>query len=420
MNDKDDTEHKSDDSAASAPEAVEPETKAEPIVPIEHDEHEHEHDDEEHHVSLAARSLQILALLVLGGVMALWLGPRIAPNLPKGMGAVAQWLAPGASLAEEQVAELRAEFAASQAAQSPQLDLAAIDARIAAADTTTALHEELATLSQRVETVEAAPGALTTRLDSLESRLTGTEAMLTSIDEALRNLVTTGLALDSQAAADITAYGATIDGLRARLADLDARLGEQAARIDAVTAEIRSEAQTAVQSAAAAQANSEQQAALIALEAALTDGLPYRGTLDWIASTQRQTVPPALVAQADSGVTSLASLRDLFPALAHEAIRTDIRQSSDESALGQFGAFLQSQVASRSLTPQQGTSTDAILSRAEAALRQDDLGQALRHMRTVSVPAAEIYADWVALAQARQSAMDGFEVLKSALSGAAQ
>ena len=122
------------------------------------------------------------------------------------------------------------------------------------------------------------------------------------------------------------------------------------------------------------------------------------------------------------GEAKECSEADLIKALeiAHDAIRTDLRAETGDTALGQFGAFLQAQVASRSLTPQEGTSTDAILSRAEDALRQGDLDLALRHMRTLSVVAREIYADWLALAQARQAALSGFEALKAALSEAAQ
>lgn len=421
MTDKTDNDDISAETQAKTlPETVQPEPEAavEPDVP--EDDDDHHHDDDEHHVSLATLSLQILGILFVGGALALWTAPRLAPLLPDGMGAVARWITPGASLAEAQVAELHAEIAEIAARQAPALDLGAIDARIAAADTTAALREEMAVLLARIEAAEAAPGALATRIDSIESRLAGDEAMLTSIDEDLRGLVTAGLALDSQSAADISAYGATIDGLRAQFAELDTRIGNQAARLDAIIAEIRAEAQTAVESANAAQASTEVQAALIALEVALTDGLPYRDVIDWIATTQNQAIAQPLANYADTGVASLNRLRDDFPFLAHEAIRADIRQNSDDSTLGQFGSFLQAQVASRSLTPQDGTSTDAILSRAEDALRQGDLDLALRHMRTLSVSSSEIYADWLGQARARQAALGGYQTLKSALNEVAQ
>ena len=52
---------------------------------------EEDHDDS----GFAAKFLGISGLLVLGGALALWLGPKIAPTLPVGMAPVAAWLAPG-------------------------------------------------------------------------------------------------------------------------------------------------------------------------------------------------------------------------------------------------------------------------------------------------------------------------------------
>ncbi|MGR3722829.1 mitofilin family membrane protein [Abyssibius alkaniclasticus] len=395
--------------------------EANEVQAVEHhdiDEDEGEHD--EHHVSLAARSLQILAILVVGGALALWAGPRLAPNLPSGMGAVARWLTPGASLAEAQVAELRSTFEARLAAQAPQIDAGAIDARIAASPNLAGMAAEIAALNEKLSALETLPADLDDRIALVESRLEAAEAMEARLETQLRDLVTAGMAGDSQAAADITAYGATIEALRSRIADLDEQLAAQAARMDAITAEIRNEAETAIADATAARASSELQAALIALEAALADGLPYAGTLEWLNATQGAEIPAELAAQAASGVTSTAELLDSFPSLAHEAIRIDIRRTGAETTLGQFGAFLESQVASRSLTPQQGDSVDAILSRAEAALRADDLAAAIGEMQSLPVHAQAVFAGWMEAAAQRQAVLADYSTLKSTLLEGAQ
>jgi hypothetical protein len=90
---------------------------AKEIVPVEEDikdvtpepEEEHEHEEDEHHVSFAARSLQILALLAVGAVFGLWAGPRVAPHLPEGMAPVAAWLSPQTNASTEALEVLRAE-----------------------------------------------------------------------------------------------------------------------------------------------------------------------------------------------------------------------------------------------------------------------------------------------------------------------
>ncbi|UPH72042.1 mitofilin family membrane protein [Abyssibius alkaniclasticus] len=385
-----------------------------------HDIDEDEGELDEHHVSLAARSLQILAILVVGGALALWAGPRLAPNLPSGMGAVARWLTPGASLAEAQVAELRSTFEARLAAQAPQIDAGAIDARIAASPNLAGMAAEIAALNEKLSALETLPADLDDRIALVESRLEAAEAMEARLETQLRDLVTAGMAGDSQAAADITAYGATIEALRSRIADLDEQLAAQAARMDAITAEIRNEAETAIADATAARASSELQAALIALEAALADGLPYAGTLEWLNAMQGAEIPAELAAQAASGVTSTAELLDSFPSLAHEAIRIDIRRTGAETTLGQFGAFLESQVASRSLTPQQGDSVDAILSRAEAALRADDLAAAIGEMQSLPAHAQAVFAGWMEAAAQRQAVLADYSTLKSTLLEGAQ
>ena len=73
---------------------------------------------------------------------------------------------------------------------------------------------------------------------------------------------------------------------------------------------------------------------------------------------------------------SLAELKTAFPGLAHEALRASLRAEA-EGYTGKALAFMKSQVATRSLTPQEGNSTDAILSRIEAALAAGNLTECL-------------------------------------------
>ena len=117
---------------------------------------------------------------------------------------------------------------------------------------------------------------------------------------------------------------------------------------------------------------------------------------------------------------SNARLLAAFPTLAHEAIRIDIRRSSADSTLGQFEAFLQSQIASRALTPQAGDGVDAILSRAEAALRRADLDVALGEMEILPAHAQDVFAGWLDSAAQRQSVLGAYRVLKSTLLEQAQ
>ena len=66
---------------------------------------------------------------------------------------------------------------------------------------------------------------------------------------------------------------------------------------------------------------------------------------------------------------------------------------------------MKSQVTVRSLEPQDGTSTDAILSRIQGALDNDNLVDALAQADGLNDISKSAMADWLASATTRQSAL---------------
>ena len=83
--------------------------------------------------------------------------------------------------------------------------------------------------------------------------------------------------------------------------------------------------------------------------------------------------------------------------------------------LARANAFLKAQVASRSLTPQPGTGTDAVLSRMEDRLRQDDLAGALAEAQALPSEAAAAMQGWLDSAKLRLGATDGLAALAQTL-----
>ena len=81
-------------------------------------------------------------------------------------------------------------------------------------------------------------------------------------------------------------------------------------------------------------------------------------------------------------------------------------------------AFLQSQVGGRSLEPQEGDSADAVLSRAEAALREGDLAATVAELSGLPEEALEMMADWTASAQTRIAALEAMDAFAAALDAA--
>ena len=83
-------------------------------------------------------------------------------------------------------------------------------------------------------------------------------------------------------------------------------------------------------------------------------------------------------------------------------------QAEAQGYSGKALAFFKSQVVTRSLTPQAGDSTDAILSRMDAALSAGNLSSCLTEADALPEAAREPLADWlssVATLSASRSAM---------------
>ena len=102
----------------------------------------------------------------------------------------------------------------------------------------------------------------------------------------------------------------------------------------------------------------------------------------------------------------MATLRDRFPDAAHAAIRASIVASAGDGIMARSRAFLEAQVASRSLTPKEGTSPDAVLSRMEDRLRNDDLKGVLAEAESLPSEAAQAMADWLDAARRRAGAVE--------------
>ena len=112
---------------------------------------------------------------------------------------------------------------------------------------------------------------------------------------------------------------------------------------------------------------------------------------------------------------TLSELRESYPDAAHAAIRASIMASAGDGVLARSRAFLEAQVSSRSLAPQAGQGTDAVLSRMEDKLRQDDLDGVLAEAQALPTEAAAAMGDWLAAARARAAALDGIATLDASL-----
>jgi hypothetical protein len=136
------------DKDQEALDAVETEDVLDQDIPEEEYEEEFDNEDEQHHehTSIAASILRVLAILIIGATVALWVGPKIAPKLPVGLKPVADFLSPQLDVTN-QIAALQSDY---------KNRLAEIETTIKKADATANIEPLLAQLATKdTETVAA-------------------------------------------------------------------------------------------------------------------------------------------------------------------------------------------------------------------------------------------------------------------------
>lgn len=280
---------------------------------------------------------------------------------------------------------LRSTPSAELAAVTTQL--AEVEAQISGIGT---LAGDLAALSDRVAQLEAAPAPAApdlSRLDGLEERLAAIEAMPTD-------------------------GNASTTALTAKLAELERRLAAQPqgtspevqAQLDAALARLDEAEAVATQraeEAAAAAAAAERTRALDSLAARLAAGEPFAAEMQALGDADlAQTLAPL----AETGVPTLSDLQATFPDAAREALRVARETGTETGWTGRLVDFLASQTGARPLTPLEGNTPDAILSRADFALSEGRVADAVAELQALEAPVKAVLDPWLAQAQAHLSA----------------
>lgn len=185
----------------------------------------------------------------------------------------------------------------------------------------------------------------------------------------------------------------------AALAETRGELDELRQLLEAQRAEVAALSDEAAREEEAAQLTARralQRAALTRIQTALDSGSGYSDALGDLQDTDLE-VPQALVERADNGVATLAALQTSFPDAARDALRAARQEAGGTGISG----FLQTQLGVRSLEPREGNDADAILSRAESALRAGRLSDALAEVQSLTgAPQAEM-AEWQGQAETR-------------------
>ncbi len=282
------------------------------------------------------------------------------------------------------------------------------------------LTQQVSGQTEQLETVSAQVQALQSGADKLASDLSGLATLQTAQDELRQSLasLTESQSAFAQRLTDlenrpISDAGADKDAVAAyqqQLAAMRAMFEAELKRIEAAQSNV-----STLEEAAAAQAKAAMSRATVArLQAAIDSGSPYPDVVDALAGAGVD-VPVALASQAAQGVPSLGDLQQSFPAAARAALDASIRAQAESGEVDKLTAFLRRQLGTRSLEPKEGTDPDAILSRAEAALRDGDLSVVLSELGGLTAAGAESMAAWMTTARLRQDAVSAVAALSETL-----
>lgn len=352
-------------------------------------------------MSMSSRLLMILLLLIGGGAVALWGGPKLAPMLPGWASPVANFLTPGGNQAlqevntlstsvNEQLTGFETRFADlnQTLTDSQTTQLSELEAKFAEQ-----LEERLADLNRRID--ETTNDDLAGRITNIETRLEGLTAELATISENLTATALSGGEMTEETLAALASNSSSVDALRAEVAALSGQIGTVTKRVEDAEAARAAEAENAaIQAQELARARALE-AALEKLTVAAQSGSGFADELEAVGAVDGVTVDPVLNEFAASGVASLDALRSQLSPIAHEAIKSSIQSDGEEGTFGRIGAFLQSQVATRSLEPREGDSVDAVLSRIEGALVSNKLGDVAQEAAQLPDSAKSLLSDWL-------------------------
>ena len=253
-----------------------------------------------------------------------------------------------------------------------------------------ALDSKIAGLADRLSTIEAAPAPAApdlSALDGLDQRLSAIEAMPTN-GTATSPALAAKLAQLEQRLASVAATDSS---------GLQEQLTAALARLDAA----ESEASAKAAEAEAAAANAQRSKALDALNAAMTEGRPFAAELDALAD---DTLATKLAPMAASGVPTLATLQTDFPDAAREALRIARDTNAEDGWSDRLVDFLAGQTGARPVTPLEGTTPEAILSRAEFALSETRVADALAELAPLDPTLKVPMEAWIAAATAHVTA----------------
>lgn len=257
----------------------------------------------------------------------------------------------------------------------------------------TAQSEEIATLAEQLAAAEAAQAeALGTLPATVQAQTEPFGAQLETLAGRVQALEDYTAPEGGLSTGEVIALQDTINELKSNVA---------AAAAVAAEADSKAEAQAA---------RTRSLSAIADISYAVQAGTPFAEPLA-VVQENGLPVPDALVATAVSGVMAQGDLVDGFPDLARAALAKARATGQGVEEGGGVAGFLRTQLGARSVAPREGDDADAILSRAEAAVKAADLDGALGELAQLPEPLRVIFDPWVKSATDRAAALAAADAL---------
>ena len=239
-------------------------------------------------------------------------------------------------------------------------------------------------------------GQISEELIGLTTQMSDIDARLTTVE---KQPITNGT---SEAA--VAAYERELEALQASVE-------KQRAEIEGMLENVLSVEQATAEATQAANL----QAALTKITTAINAGQPFGDAVSELEALGMSDVPAALRENAQSGVATLISLQTRFPETARVTLSAARAEGEVENE-GGVGGFLRRQLGARSVAPREGSDPDAVLSRAEAAMRDGQLETALNEIDALPQGAQAAMQEWLDDARARQATQAAAQDLSESLS----
>lgn len=265
------------------------------------------------------------------------------------------------------------------------------------ADITTKLRGDLNAQQERIAALEQVE-APTVDLSPIEDQLSEIETRIAALEERPAVVVPEGVDGDA-----VAAYAAELSALK------EAAVAQRS-EIEALIANAKSVEEATAD--AARTANS--QAAIAKIVSALDAGQPFADAVATLQGLDLGDIDPALINPSAEGVATLSTLQSDFPDQARAALAAARAAGTEEGQQG-IGGFLTRSLGVRSVAPREGDDPDAVLSRAEAAIKSGNLATTLTELDTLPEDAQAVIADWRAAADARVEARAAADALAQRL-----